>query len=613
MAILFDRIQTFWRLGVRNVARVAIYRLAIKLRLHPVLKVKAKPVSGPFYGKRETLCPSAATASRRWIDSAHYFTVHNVALDDFPNRVPDWHANPKKLGVRADESMKWHLLGDFDPKLGDIKMIWEASRFEWLIPMAQRAALGDLAELERLNLWLADWSTRNPPYLGVNWKCGQEASLRVMHLAAASMILDQVHNPMPGLIKLLENHLRRIAPTMSYAIGQQNNHATSEATALFIGGSWLVALGIKDGKKWAKVGRDWLEKLARELIQNDGTFSQYSVVYHRLMLDSYSLAETWRRKWGLHSFSDYLYDRLGLASNWLYQLTEPNNGDAPNLGANDGARILPLSDSAFRDFRPSVQWAAALFLRARAYDSSACVDAFSTWFDVEIPEKSLPSRTSVCFRNGGLHVLRAGKASAYLRFPNYTFRPSQCDALHVDLWLDGMNLLRDAGTYSYNDAEVVDADFATVKFHNSVCFDDRDQMPRISRFLYGRWLKGENIVFSQDKDSIQASAAYRDSFGNYHSRSVTLDEHNLYVEDRLEGQFKSACLQWRMPNGNWELLEDAIIGQQFKLSFEVDGKPLEIEIFETVEARHYGEISTVIGARTIISGPCTIKTRLAVI
>lgn len=39
---------------------------------------------------------------------------------------------------------------------------------------------------------------------------------------------------------------------------------------------------------------------------------------------------------------------------------------------------------------------------------------------------------------------------AMLRYPRFRFRPSQADALHLDLWLEGRNLLRDAGTYSYN-------------------------------------------------------------------------------------------------------------------------------------------------------------------
>ena len=34
--------------------------------------------------------------------------------------------------------------------------------------------------------------------------------------------------------------------------------------------------------------------------------------------------------------------------------------------------------------------------------------------------------------------------------PIYKFRPSQADPMHLDLWIDGLNLLKDGGTLSYN-------------------------------------------------------------------------------------------------------------------------------------------------------------------
>ena len=37
-----------------------------------------------------------------------------------------------------------------------------------------------------------------------------------------------------------------------------------------------------------------------------------------------------------------------------------------------------------------------------------------------------------------------------LRLPTYNFRPAHADPLHFDLWSNGENILRDAGTFSYN-------------------------------------------------------------------------------------------------------------------------------------------------------------------
>ena len=72
----------------------------------------------------------------------------------------------------------------------------------------------------------------------------------------------------------------------------------------------------------------------------------------------------------------------------------------------------------------------------------------------------------------------------YASLSRFRFRPSQADAMHVDLWVKDQNLLSDAGTYSYNtDARWLKY-FPGTQSHNTVQFDDRDQMPRLGRFLF---------------------------------------------------------------------------------------------------------------------------------
>ena len=68
----------------------------------------------------------------------------------------------------------------------------------------------------------------HPPYRGINWACGQEASIRLMNLALAALILDTWDDPSPTMRWLVEAHARRIRPTLSYALGQDNNHGTAE-------------------------------------------------------------------------------------------------------------------------------------------------------------------------------------------------------------------------------------------------------------------------------------------------------------------------------------------------------------------------------------------------
>lgn len=591
--------RTYSRLGLVNVLRVGAYKLLIKSRLHPVQRLRAPIATQPFYrlpeGHSEFRNPNAS-----WDDSIWWFGRHRQPLPDMP---PDWFTNPFTEGREPVSLRDWWTISDFD--YGDIKGLWELSRFDWVIAWATKSANGDQAALERLNNWLDNWASRNAPYKGPNWKCGQEASIRVMHLITAAWILGQDREPEPGLVSLLRAHMQRIAATMSYAISQQNNHGTSEAAALFIGGIFLENYDPR-AKSWAVTGRNLLEKLAQTLIQPDGSFSQYSVTYHRLMLDTYALAEAWRKYRGLDAFSNELLARLESATNWLWVLTDADTGDAPNIGGNDGARLIQLTDCDYRDFRPSVQLAASLFCGKNAFGSGNW-NAQLQWLGVN---EALSSRSisSITFSDGGFHVLRTDRALAVLRYPCFRFRPGHADALHLDLWHSGKNLLRDAGTFSYN-AKGTEW-FASTAAHNTVTFDGHDQMPRLGRFLFGDWLRSEAVEMVRIDDQIvTAAAAYTCKTGSKHHRHVTLTPNSLICIDTLSGPFKHAELRWRLCPGNWYLEGNTLIGDDASLKIQADEEN-ELSLKTTFESRYYQQQSPIPVLAVEICKPAVIETRV---
>lgn len=595
------KLHTLARLGVPNLLRVGAYRAGMRLGVHPVQKLAADTPKGPFLraGTRQTPCP---TPNRAWDDTIWHFGWHKTPLEAAP---PDWFANPFADAPSVQPVHNWWQLGDFDN--GDIKGIWELSRFDWLIAWASLAGAGDTAALDRLNHWLVDWTQQNPPYLGPNWKCGQESSIRVMHLAVAAWILGQDQTPLPGLVDLLALHLRRIAPTMSYAIGQQNNHGTSEAAALFIGGSLLEG-HVPQAGRWAAKGRHWLENRARALIEPDGSFSQYSVTYHRVMLDTYSVAEAWRRHRGLSSFSDDLHARLRAAGIWLEAMTDPDTGDAPNIGANDGARLFPLSDSDYRDFRPSVQLAAAAFQGRDVYGPGPW-DSPRQWLELPAGHPgSAPD--SISFDDGGYHVLKAGSARAVLRYPRFRFRPGQADALHLDLWQGGRNLIRDAGTFSYNapGAEW----YGETAAHSTIAFDGRSQMPRLGRFLFGAWLAAEDVetVRTLADGTVTAAAGYRDAMGARHHRRVELSPGGMTCTDTVGGTFDEAVLRWRLAPGDWSLQGHAVHCGPLCVEVLFDGKPVTPTLEETYESRYYQQQTPLPQISVPLSGPGIVITKV---
>lgn len=584
MSALGLKLRAALALGAASVWRAGVYRIGVRTGLNRVRRLRAAIPDGDFFTGAARPAVPARPAAPCWPEGARYFGWFRPARAG----VPDWHANPFNGRAVGQAQRPWWRISDFDEGVGDIKTVWEASRLDWALAFAQHAANGDDAALAQLNRWLADWVRHNRPYCGPNWKCGQEASIRVMHLAVCALILGEHARPSAAMLGLLEAHLRRIEPTLSYAIAQDNNHGTSEAAALFIGGSWLQAQGVAAGRRWQALGRKWLENRAARLIERDGSFSQYSLTYHRVMLDTYAMAECWRRRLALAPFSARLHGRLQAAAQWLYQLTDGGNGDAPNLGANDGARLLPLCDSDYRDFRPCVQLAMALFCARRAYPDGRWNGALQ-WLGVALPAAAADAPASAHFPDGGYAALRCGGRFALLRYPRFRFRPSQADALHVDLWSGGDNLLRDAGTYSYNDGAEALRYFGGTASHNTVQFDDADQMPRIGKFLFGDWLRSHSVAAPAEAHGVvTAAAGYTSRRGARHVRALALSARALRVDDEIAGFARSAVLRWRLAPGQWRVQGDSVVGpggQSLRIGASMP--IVRMEIVEGREARYY--------------------------
>ncbi|MDW7549438.1 heparinase II/III family protein [Pseudoalteromonas peptidolytica] len=578
---LMSVINLFRYFSAISLFRFFLYKISIVFGFNSVKKITHVVFLEDFYlpytNRREVL-----KCNTQWFNKHTYFG-HEKA----DSALPNWHKSCLN-GELAPAEKPWYLIGDFNNQLGDIKGVWEASRFDWVVSFAQHIAIGDVNALTRINSWLINWVESNPTYNGVNWKCGQEASIRVMHLALAALILKQTHHTTPALQSFIKAHLKRISPTIMYAIAQDNNHGTSEAAALYIGGSWLVQNGDAEGIKWQKQGLKWLENRAHNLIEEDGSFSQYSVTYHRVMIDTYSLVEVWRQKHKLPKFTKALYKKLSLASSWLYYFTNVKSGDAPNLGANDGARLIPLTSTDYRDFRPSVQLANVLFNDALAYEKEEEYCQPLLWLEIDRPAKLFPNKVSKDFPDGGYCYMKQGEIELYLNYPKFKFRPSQCDALHIDLWVDGKNVFRDGGTYSYNAGDKYISYYGGTVSHNTVQFDGHEQMPRLSRFLLGDWLKtvGKQTLKS-DNNTHCFSVAYKDRYNCQHARSIELSEGRLLVTDNIKGFKEKAVLRYRLAPVDW-ILEDKILTSSIcKLVFDSDVEFSKITLSNGKESRYY--------------------------
>ena len=408
----------------------------------------------------------------------------------------DWHRNPF-TGHKAPADCHWTRIDDFGS--GDIKVIWEMSRFGFAFTLVRAYWRTGNEEYPEL-FWqlVEDWRRNNPPNTGANWKCGQEISLRLM--AWVFGLYGFLNSPATTprrvweMAQMLAVSAERVAANLGYAVSQRNNHGISEGVGLWTAGVLFPEFTYAEG--WRDTGRRILEKLGKELIYDDGSFAQHSVNYHRLMLQDYLWALRLAEIHG-QTFSDELKNRVSRAADFLYQLQDSSTGLAPCYGANDGALILPLNNCDYRDMRPVTIAVHYLQTGKRCCDNGPWDEDLLWLFGPAAVRAPLAPNPCINLQayQGGYFTLRTPTSHVFTRCGAFRHRPSQADLLHVDLWWRGQNIALDPGTYSYNGPHPWSNALAGTLYHNTVSVDGRDQMERVSRFLWLPWLRGRLRFF----------------------------------------------------------------------------------------------------------------------
>lgn len=496
-----------------------------------------------FFATWDDAAPSPVVLADHIAEGVFRYFAHTSVRIGFP---PNWHHNPF-TGQQAPTDHHWSEIDEFD--FGDIKAIWEPNRFGFTYTLVRAYwRTGDEHYPELFWQLLEDWRDHNPPQQGVNWKCGQECSFRVMAWCFGLYGFLDSPNSTPLRVSQMAQMIavsgQRIEANIGYALSQHNNHGISEGLGLWTIGTLFPEF--RSSRKWQESGRRILEMLGRELIYDDGSFVQHSVNYHRLMLHDYL--------WVMRlsdlldfPFSAELRSRVAKAGDFLYQMQDPATGGVPYYGQNDGALILPLNSSDYLDFRPIVQAIRYLCNSTRCYGNGPWDEDLLWLFGpqaLRAPVKTGQQR-DLRAASGGYYTLRSPNSFVFTRCAAFRHRPGQADMLHVDLWSRGQNVALDAGTYSYNASPPWNNPLAHTRYHNTVTVDGQDQMVRAGRFLWLPWLRSQVRSHQQSE---RGALSYWEG------------EHDGYR--RLKSPVRLRRAIARLGNEGWWLVLDALQSQE---------------------------------------------------
>ncbi|HAT76676.1 MAG TPA: heparinase, partial [Flavobacterium sp.] len=178
------------------------------------------------------------------------------------------------------------------------------------------------------------------------------------------------------------------------------------------------------------------------------------------------------------------------------------------------------------------------------------------------------------FTNSGYYLFRTNSSFTFVKCSNYKDRPAQSDNLHIDIWHNGENVIRDSGSYKYNTDEENSNYFFGTKSHNTVMIENHNQMLKGGRFIWYYWPKNALVTVNENEDEFIFNGAVNVfSFIDKkckHTRKITISKThpNWIIEDTLTNSKNKKCYQIWNCNPNIPIDFEAVANSQIVIANE---------------------------------------------
>jgi len=447
------------------------------------------------------------------------------------NKNDQWTRNPSNEH-QYDVNKHWSQIEDLSAEAGDIKFVWEKARFSYIYDILRFDYHSNKDQSLLILNDIEDFIDKNPINQGPQYKCSQEISLRILNWTYAIHYYKNSDNLTPDLFDKIINsiywqlyHVRKNIHFSRVAV--RNNHAITETLMLYLSG--LLFPFIPETKKWSKSGLKWFEQEIEYQIYEDGTFLQYSMNYHRVVVQLFTWAIRLNDLNGLR-FNEVVYDRAQKSLNFLDTCLDSVSGRLPNYGSNDGALFFKFTDLDYRNYTSQLD-DLRMALKNEAFYPSESFD----WYGMDQP-KFVKNEQSLLnsFDIGGYYIVNENYTKTFVRCGAYKDRPAQADNLHLDIWHNGVNYLWDNGSYKYNTDKELLNHFMGTSGHNTVTIEGKNQMVKGGRFIWYNWVK-------ETKGFLEAKVRTIEFNGSIKAfKELGTLEHNRHISKK-KGQ-----LEWKI-------------------------------------------------------------------
>ncbi len=276
---------------------------------------------------RERLIAEAnALLSGRW-----QLFGYEVRLAD----PPDWNLNPVLGKAWMSVPAKQIDYRRIDVA-GGVKYVWELSRHQPLLRLAQAYALtGETRYAETCLRWWLDWIERNPRGWGIHWTSALEHAIRVfvwLYCLRLMSDYEPIQTALPRLGGALIQHGEYIERHLSPG-SSANNHLIGEVASLAFAGSLLPDCAL--ARRWQAVGYRILEQEALRQFYEDGVNAEQGFGYLPFVWEFYLHA------YRLRPMPEAVRERLARSIEFVRNVMDAS-GYVPQVGDEDDGTVVPM-------------------------------------------------------------------------------------------------------------------------------------------------------------------------------------------------------------------------------------------------------------------------------
>jgi hypothetical protein len=445
-----------------------------RLRAQPSLfaPVDREGLEAVAPGDSERVLAAAERAHRRELDL--------LGTGPFRLGTPaDWHTDVKTGTTWAPQWWRDLDYAQLD-RSSDVKVPWEISRLQWLLPLGQAFALtGDERHAAAAREVLDEWIEANPYGTSVNWASPMEAALRIVtftwlfHALAGSAAWAHAGFRL-RFLRSVHLHADFVARNLELS-DVNGNHLDADAAGLVVAGLFFGSG--RRAARWARTGWSLLVRELPRQVSPDGVDFEMSTAYHRLVTELFLLPALLRRRRGLPVPAAYL-ERVAAMTRFAAAYSRPD-GTSPVWGDADDARGLPLGGQELHDHRylgvlAAAGWGADVPVSGPRSEAAWLLGPAAAGAP---PDTDTPG--AALFEDGGVAILRTGRDHVFLDVGPVGLAGrgghGHNDCLSLDAMLDGVHLVADPGSFVYTASVEWRNRFRSTAFHNTPVVDGEEQ------------------------------------------------------------------------------------------------------------------------------------------